>query len=165
MKHFVYPAMVGLLLLLALPSLVCAQSVTVDYGTTTHTGSPNIFGMTHWPCNGSCVFSSSENFNYPGSTNMQQQMVNIGGTFVRFEAHFRQTVPNTTVSQYLADMGAGRPGGSTCDPNTWTWHGPTNTDGQITEQLAATPTVTLMLIAGGFPDWLATNGSSGGPPT
>jgi hypothetical protein len=141
-----------------------AQSVTVDYGSTTHTGSPNIFGMHNWPCNGSCVFSSSENYNYPGSTAMQQQMVDIGGTFVRSEAHFSQTVPNTTVSQYSADMSAGCPGGSTCDPNTWTWDGPSNTDGQVTEQLSAYPGVTLVLIAGGSPAWLS-SGSSDGFPT
>src|ERR1700730_15437132 len=92
-------------------------------------------------------------------------MVNIGGTFVRFEAHFNQVVPNTTVSQYLADMGAGCPGGSTCDPNSWTWNGPNDTDGQITEQLSANPAVTLMLIAGGFPNWLSSNGGPSGSPT
>jgi hypothetical protein len=74
-----------------------AQSAAVNYGSTIATGHPDIFGMSGWPCNGTCQYDQ-ENFNYPGSPAMQQTMMSIGGSFVRSYLHVNQLLANTTTS-------------------------------------------------------------------
>jgi len=64
MKHFT--RLFGLLVALFMFAVTAnAQSVAINFGSTIATGHPDIFGMTGWPCNGSCKYDQV-NFNYPG---------------------------------------------------------------------------------------------------
>ena len=95
-------------------ALLCAvaqaQSVTVNYGSTTGAVTPNLFGVNHAVTSGSVLTNT----------------LGVGVTIAREDYYMSDIVPSTTLSAYQAALAAGCTSGSVCDPSTWNW---SRTDG------------------------------------
>ena len=76
-----------------------AQSVKVDYGTTTGTGHPEIFGGNR----------------FPTDPTVAQQVVDAGVTLTRNDYYLEKIVPTSTVADYKDNVG------NIQDPGTWKW--------------------------------------------
>ena len=130
----------GILLGLVWVGAACAQSVTVDYSTTT-SAIPQIFAV-----NG-----------LPPTTALVNATAGVGIGLVRDDYYMTNIVPSTTtLSAYQSAMAAGCPSGSVCDPNTWNW---TRTN---TMQAARNLGFKVLGIMDTIPQWDSSTGNEDG---
>jgi Glycosyl hydrolases family 39 len=78
-----------------------ATTVTVDYGDTTGTGHPEVFGGDRFQTDSAKA----------------QQLADIGVTFERNIVEITSIVPTTTIADYNANVG------NVQDPSSWNWSG------------------------------------------
>jgi hypothetical protein len=140
-----------------------SSSVAVDYSTKTNTSSPWIFGSTGFPCvNCPQINERSGYICCWGTPIQQQQLLNIGDKFLRWDASVERIVPTTSNGIYESALSSGCPSGSVCDPNSWNWDNSPTTEAMLQAKSLG---LAIDQIGGFTTTWNSNNGTNYGIPT